>query len=256
MTPIRSLIAVAALVLTPALAPAQTASPMLGPDLAGLGCPEGPVRIAVLGDSLADGLWGSFFRAFAPCANVEVLRRSTVSDGLAQTDADGWLARLADDGPLDLVVVQVGANDITNIREGTTRHVWGGDTWADAYSTRAADLAAGLKDIGTDVIWMGLPIVGQDRFEDSYRTITALQADAVTAAGVRFVDTHEPTTFGQGAFVMSAEVDGALRQIRVTDQVHFTETGYDLVAGLLRGDVERLFADRGRAVAIDALQLQ
>ncbi len=230
--------------------------PVLGPVLGGLECPSDPVRIAVIGDSLADGLWGSFYRAFAACASVEVLRRSTVSDGLAGSDADDWLGRLAFDGALDLIVVQVGANDIRNIREGTQRHAWGGDTWDAAYGARVTALADGLAGRAREVIWMGLPIVGEARFEDGYRTISGVQADAASAAGVRFVDTHTPTTFGQGAFVMSADIDGSLRQIRNTDQVHFTQIGYDMVAGLLRADVEKIFATSGRAVAIDALALQ
>lgn len=221
-----------------------------------LDCPAEPVRIAVLGDSLADGLWGSFYRAFASCDSVEVLRRATVSDGLAGSDPDEWLDRLAGDGALDLVVVQIGANDITNIREGTTRHVFGDPSWGETYGARVEELSAGLQDIAPEVIWMGLPIVGRAQFEDGYQAISAVQAEAAERAGVRFVDTHTPTTFGQGAFVMSAEVDGSVRQIRATDQVHFTEIGYDMVAALLHGDVEKLFDDRSRAVAIDALQLQ
>ena len=221
-----------------------------------LDCPAEPVRIAVLGDSLADGLWGSFYRAFAECDSVDVLRRSTVSDGLAGSAPDDWLDRLAGDGPLDLVVVQIGANDITNIREGTTRHLFGDPSWDATYGARVEALSLGLQDVAPEVIWMGLPIVGRANFEDSYRAISAVQAVSAERVGVRFVDTHTPTTFGQGAFVMSAEVDGSVRQIRATDQVHFTEIGYDMVAALLHGDVEQLFEDRSRAVAIDALQLQ
>ena len=224
--------------------------------LSELDCPAEPVRIAVLGDSLADGLWGSFYRAFADCASVDVLRRSTVSDGLAGNDAEDWLGRLEGDGPLDLVVVQIGANDIINIREGRERYIAGTPEWDVAYAARAEALAAGLQGVAGEVIWMGLPIVGRAQYEDSYRNISALQAEAVTKAGVRFVDTHTPTTFGQGAFVMSAEVDGAVRQIRASDQVHFTELGYDVVAGLIRADVAQIFQARSRAVAIDALQLQ
>ncbi|GGL63622.1 DUF459 domain-containing protein [Wenxinia marina] len=228
-----------------------------GPSLGAIGCPAEAVTIAVLGDSLADGLWGSFFRAFAACPTVDVLRLTTVSDGLAKSDASDWLGRLGPEGQgADLIVVQMGANDITNIREGTTRAVFGSPEWEAAYGARAAELAEGLVAVTPDVVWMGLPIVGQERFEESYRAITAIQAAAAEAAGVAFVDTHEPTSFGLGEFVMSAEIDGTLRQIRNTDQVHFTEVGYDMVAGLIRGDVEQLFRKAGSAAAIDALVLQ
>lgn len=239
--------------LAVALAPGMVAAQSV---LSELDCPAEPVRIAVLGDSLADGLWGSFYRAFADCAGVDVLRRSTVSDGLAGNDAADWIARVSGDGPLDLVVVQIGANDIINIRDGRTRHIVGTPEWDLAYAARAEALAGGLRGVAPDVIWMGLPIVGRTQFEESYRAISALQAEAAAKMGVRFVDTHTPTTFGQGAFVMSAEVNGSVRQIRANDQVHFTELGYDVVAGLLHADVAEIFQARSRAVAIDALQLQ
>lgn len=227
-----------------------------GPMLEEIGCPSEAVNVVILGDSLADGLWGSFQRAFGGCASVEVVRGTTVSDGLAKTAPDEWLARIEAVAEPDLIVVQMGANDITNIREGTTRAVFGSPEWEAAYAARAGALAQGLTERAPVVIWMGLPIVGQARFEDSYRAITALQAEAALGAGVAFVDTHEPTTFGVGEFVMSAEVDGTVRQLRNTDQVHFTELGYDLVAGLLHRDVASVFRQAGREVAIDALVLQ
>ena len=55
---------------------------------------------------------------------------------------------------------------------------------------------------------------------------------------------------------MSAEIDGTTRQIRVTDQVHFTELGYDLVAGLLRTDVERLFVQSSADATLGGMALQ
>jgi Uncharacterized protein conserved in bacteria len=156
----------------------------------------------------------------------------------------------------DLIIVQVGANDITNLREGTTRHVYGSDTWRAAYADRAKTLALGLREKSPRLIWMGLPIVGQDRFEPSYREITALQEAAVTEAGALFVDTHAPTTFGSEGFTMTADWDGGTRRVRVQDQVHFTELGYDLVAGLLAGEVQRLFQAAARDATMDGLALQ
>ena len=222
-----------------------------------LGCPAEDVKVVVLGDSLADGLWGSFFRAFARCETMSVVRRTTVSDGLTKTAPDEWVARLGPEADgADLIVVQIGANDITNIREGTTRHLFGSDEWRDAYGNRAKSLVDELKVYAPEVIWMGLPIVGRENFEESYREITALQEQAAAASGITFVDTHEPTTFGVGEFVMTAEWDGSVRQMRVQDQVHFTELGYDVVAGLLTSRVAQLFAASEGGAAMDALALQ
>jgi hypothetical protein len=220
-----------------------------------LGCPKDNVTIAVLGDSLADGLWGSFFRAFQACKNVDVLRATAVSDGLAKSAPDSWLQRLDGVKP-DLVVVSIGANDLVNIRADRTRFVYGEPDWESEYQARVQNLGRDLKSVSETVVWVGLPIVGRQDYEDAYRRISYLQSSAAQTAGIRFVDTHEPTTFGHGTFVMSAEVDGALKQLRHSDLVHFTEVGYDLLAGLIRGDVSRTFEKASREKAIGGFALQ
>lgn len=246
--------AVAALLITLALTQPQMAR-AAQETLAELGCPSKPVTIAVVGDSLADGIWGAFYRSFSQCGTVTVLRVTSVSDGLTRSDPDSWLARLDGARP-DLTVLSVGANDLTNIRAGRTRFVYGDADWKAEYARRAASLAQALEEVSQSVVWLGLPIVGRRDYEDSYRGLTMLQMRAAAKAGVRFVDTHAPTTFGQGEFVMSAKVDGAIRQLRHSDQVHFTEIGYDLVASLARPAVAKAFQGADRDAAMGSLVLQ
>lgn len=231
--------------------PAHAAERALGD----IGCPKGKVTIAVLGDSLADGYWGSFYRAFQGCDGVDVLRATAVSDGLARSDPDSWLARLNGAEP-DLVVVSIGANDLVNIRADRSRFIHGEPDWEAEYQARVKDLGQDLKSVAGSVAWVGLPIVGRQDYENAYRRISHLQSIGAEAAGIRFVDAHEPTTFGQGTFVMSAEVDGTMTQLRHSDLVHFTEAGYDLVAGLIHGEVSRTFERASREKAIGGFALQ
>ncbi len=219
-----------------------------------LPCPATPVRLVVMGDSLADGLWGAMVRAFLRCATVEVLRLTTVSDGLARTAPEDWLARYAPPADpaatRDLVIVQVGANDITSIRRGTRREVFGTAGWTELYRDRARALAEGLAAAGAArVFWFGLPVVGPARLEPDYRTISALQAEGAAAGGATFVDVHRLTMFGAEGFTMNAEVDGVPRQLRAADQVHFTDLGYDLVAAAIRDELARALAPRRPAGA-------
>lgn len=223
--------------------------------LSGIGCPEAEVTVAVLGDSLADGIWGAFWRSFSKCGSVDVIRATTVSDGLAHSGPESWLARLGGKRP-DLTVLSIGANDLVNMRAGRTRLIYGEAEWRAEYGRRARDLAAALDTVSGSVVWLGLPVVGQRDLEQNYRTVSALQERAAAAVGVPFFDTHEATTFGQGQFVMSAPIGGAMRQLRHGDQVHFTEIGYDLVAGLTRPVVARVFATAGRTETMRSLVLQ
>lgn len=223
--------------------------------LSELRCPTAPVTIAVLGDSLADGIWGAFWRSFSKCGSVDVIRATTVSDGLAQSGPESWVARLQGKQP-DLTVLSIGANDLVNMRAGRSRLIYGQDDWQDEYARRARDLATALDRLSDSVLWLGLPVVGRSDLEPSYRMISALQQQAAAQAGVRFLDTHTATTFGHGQFVMRAPVGGTTRQVRHTDQVHFTEIGYDLVAGLARPIVARVFEGAAREETMRSLVLQ
>ncbi|MEO0682845.1 MAG: GDSL-type esterase/lipase family protein [Pseudomonadota bacterium] len=253
----------AALGLLGAIGPAPQAR-AADPMLSELPCPAGPVRIAVVGDSLADGMWGSFFRAFARCALVETPRVTAVSDGLAKTAPDDWLDRydaampaVAGPAPVDIAVVQIGANDVTGIRIGARRASFGAEGWDELYAERASALAAGLRERAREVFWIGLPVVGKARLEPDYAVLSALQAKAVEAGGAVFLDIHALTRFGAEGFVMNAAVDGGrVRQLRAPDQVHFTELGYDLVARRMADRLRELFKESRRDKAVGGVALQ
>ena len=228
-------------------------------------CPEQPIRVAVLGDSLADGVWGSLYRSYIGCETVTVLRLTTVSDGLAKTPPDDWLIRLSaatgDAGPADVVIVQMGANDLLSIREGTSRAVWGAPGWDALYQARARQLTERLASVADQVFWLGLPVVGTDKLEAAYTQISTLQADAVAGAAAasakaEFFDIHTITKFGADGFTQNAEVNGELRQVRAGDQVHFTEAGYDLVRGVVQPGLEGVMKARDATAAIKSLALQ
>lgn len=237
-------------------------NPAYAAAVAAADCPVQPVRFVVLGDSLADGLWGSIFRTYAGCGSVETVRLTAVSDGLAKTGAEGWLARYAgvasapESRGNDVVIVQIGANDITTIREGRTRESFSTQAWDTLYSARVAGLTSGLRAQAPQVIWLGLPIVGKSRLEGPYQTISKLQRAAVRQSGGIFVDIHNLTMFGTGAFAQNGTYLGRLRQLRAADKVHFTKLGYDYVAEAILGDLAQITLNRDRRAALQNVPLQ
>ena len=225
-------------------------------------CPKEPTRFVVLGDSLADGLWGSIFRSYARCDTVETLRLTSVSDGLAKTDAEKWLNRYRDAATTldtresDVVIIQIGANDITTIRNGRSRESFATEEWTAAYAGRVNDLTRGLKDSVAQVIWFGLPIVGKTKLEEPYQAISNLQKTTVSAAGGMFIDIHQLTQFGTGDFAMNGTYQGKLTKLRAADKVHFTKSGYDYVAAEVLDDLARITLERDRRAALKDVQLQ
>lgn len=236
-----------------------------GAVLPGRYCPTQSATIAVVGDSLADGIWGALYRNLMECEAVSILRVTYVSDGLTKTAAGEWTERLnealRESSAVDLVLVQVGANDIQPIRDGSSRAVFGDAAWDAAYAERSSAMARDLARNAQRVVWLGLPIVGNEDLETDYRHVTTLQQGGVAAAAqvgsaVTFVDIHDRTMFGSGAFTKNAEVEGDLRQLRAGDQIHFTELGYDLVLGMVWPEVEALLKAIDTNASLDAVALQ
>jgi len=225
-------------------------------------CPTAPMRLVVMGDSLADGVWASFQRSFAQCDTMEVVRVTAVSDGLAKSSAEDWIERYSStaggpqDGVTDVAVVQLGANDINFIRNGNSREIFNTEPWTELYGERVRKITSALGARSAAVFWIGLPVVGNNKFEPSYQIITALQKQAVREAGGKFVDIHELTEFGTGGFAMSGKVDGRVVKMRAADKVHFTLPGYDIVARAVFDDLADIIIATNRRLALQDVQIQ
>ncbi|MEM6324523.1 MAG: DUF459 domain-containing protein [Pseudomonadota bacterium] len=230
--------------------------------LEGRQCPNEPMRVLVLGDSLADGLWASLHRFYARCNTLDVVRLTTVSDGLAKTSEDEWAQRFVSgaggrgDASRDVVIVQMGANDITYIRNGRTRESFNTEEWQSLYHARVKELTRVLRSRSAEVYWFGLPIVGNTKWEPSYRIISELQRNAVRKAGGNFIDIHELTMFGTGTFAMNARLEGRIMQMRAADKVHFTKPGYDYVASQVLDEIAMLIDETNRGAALQDVELQ
>ncbi len=225
-------------------------------------CPKAPMRVIVMGDSLADGLWASLKRFYAQCGTMKVIRLTAVSDGLAKTSDRDWIQRYLrqagepKDRTKDVFVVQIGANDITAIRNGRSRESFNTAEWNSLYTQRVATLTKVLGDRSAEVLWFGLPVVGNLNWEPSYQIISRLQANAVMRAGGKFIDIHRLTQFGTGTFSMNGNVNGRIMQLRAPDKVHFTKPGYDYVASVAVSEIAKAIANTNRQIALQDVELQ
>lgn len=269
MSMVKPLLRQAALLLgltaAPILAPVTARPAAAGP----LYCPQTETHVAVLGDSLADGVWGALFRGWLGCETLKLYRVTEVGDGLAKSDVDVWSERLTGaivpasgaEPRADLMVIQMGANDIRAIRDGSSRAVFGTEEWDKLYGARTASLLEAARGLSDSVIWLGLPVVGDDKLEGYYSHVSALQDDAVTARAetdpqVQFVEMHEATTFGTGGYVQSVTLDDRLTQLRASDRIHFSERGYDLVVEVFNQKMEQRLKTGDLEANLNELVLQ
>lgn len=214
-----------------------------------------PATIVVFGDSLAEGLWGGLYRHFARERGVRVVNATRAATGFNADAYDEALDRVLARGRIDLLVVQTGANDRQRAMalDGRGKAAFGSRRWHSYYSQRLTYFLARVQRRGVPVLWVGLPVMRDARYDRGMRLISRLHQDHAERHGARFLDIARFTADADGAFVETvATGPGRTRRFRHEDGVHFWEFGYDRVAAhvlaTIRARYPRLLPE-GRARA-------
>jgi hypothetical protein len=217
--------------------------------------PAQPVTIAVFGDSLAEGLWGSLYRRFARERGIRIVNATRASTGFNADAYDEALDRLLARGPIDLLIVQTGANDRQRALalDGRRSAAFGSGLWHAFYSQRLTYFLARAQRNGVRVLWVGLPVMRDAPFDRGMRLISQVHRDHAQRHGAVFLDIFHATADAEGAFVEKLPIGaGRVRRVRHEDGVHFWEFGYDRVAAevlaTIRARYPRLLPE-GRARA-------
>ena len=209
----------------------------------------GPARIAFVGDSMADGIWGAVFRLTgrqhcSPDA-ISLLRDARNGTGLARPDHFDWAAELdrltADEAPA-LIVASIGLNDRQDvIMPDRTKFRLGTEGWLTQYRQNVADFYAHAG--GTPLLMIGLPNLREARAETHALLVNGIFADiAGEAKNVTYVEPRRMTN-DDGSFASyGPDLNGATVQIRAPDGLHFTAAGYDVLGKYLEAALSEALA--------------
>jgi uncharacterized protein len=191
---------------------------------------EGPLRIGVFGDSMADGLYAGLYRELQDEPNLKVSKFSQVSTGLTRYDYVNVHARTQaqlDEHPLDVAVLLFGTNDAQGIDTGGDIHRFGTDGWKAAYGRRIDDLVALLRGRGIAVYWVGLPRMKRDSFDEQMMLINGVVEARMRALGVPYIQTVGLTSNGDGDYEAYLPTAGGRRVLmRAGDGIHMSMAGY------------------------------
>jgi hypothetical protein len=196
---------------------------------------DAKLRVVIVGDSLAEGLGPAVARWFdADVSRVLPLGRQ--STGLARQDYFNWqlaMRKIETEFRPDLVFVMIGSNDNqAQVTPAGDAVDVGSLEWVQAYEQRTATFLTEATSAGTRVVWVGIPFV-QDRARwDFYRRVNDIYHEAARADPLAtFVDTwklFQARDGGYGAFLRNER--GALQEMRASDGIHFTPSGYEYLA--------------------------
>ena len=209
----------------PAAAPAAVTVTPLSARLA-----QGPLRIGVFGDSMADGLYAGLYRDLQDQPNVSVAKFSQVSTGLSRYDYVDVQARTRgqlDDRPIDVAVILFGTNDAQGIDTGGVVHMFGTDGWKAAYGRRIDDLVALLRSRNVAVYWVGLPRMKRDSFDGRMTLINGVVEARMRALGVPYIETVSLTSNDEGGYEAYLPTGSGRRVLmRANDGIHMSMAGY------------------------------
>lgn len=203
------------------------------------------VRIAILGDSMSDGIWGGVLRL----TSKEVCLRGKFAfgrygengTGLTRLDKFDWpmeTKTVIKDFRPDLILISVGLNDNQSIVEPTkVRTDYGTPAWNEKYKEIITRFLNAASPVSAGVLWVGNPILRDRSAQLPSQERNGLFSDAITSFGnpkVRYVTPWKLNADRDDIFqAYGPDLNGSRVQIRATDGVHFTVLGYDLVAAYL-----------------------
>jgi hypothetical protein len=206
--------------------------------------PEGDrYRLAVFGDSLADGVWSGLSRAFENDRTVETLRKSRASTGFSRPQTYDWNAALKEmlaQEKIHIAVILIGINDTGPLRAKEGALKLGSDEWREAYGARLETFTRQLKAKGVGVYWVGLPIMRSPQQNEDIQVLNEIFRERAFVNGVKFIDTWNGFADQFGRYsAFGPDLSGQVRRLRVDDGVHFTVKGYEKLAHFVEREIRR-----------------
>jgi len=217
--------------------PASPPPPTTAPTPTPLRAPteDDPLRVLVLGDSLAQGFGQTFERYVGETKVMVPSAFYKVSSGLSRPDFFDWPAEIVRQTTSvnpEVVVIMFGANDAQKLDlDGTIYDVHDGP-WQDEYRRRVGAVMDYLANTGRRVVWVGLPIMESDGFDAKMQVLNGIYRDeAAKRPNISFFDTRPLFSGPDGSYqAYLPNESGEPKLMRAQDGVHFSLQGASRLA--------------------------
>lgn len=199
-----------------------------------VGGDDGVTTIAVMGDSLAYGIWRSMYSQLQRDERFEIVRWTEAATGLARPDFFDW-SRSIDDlltqYPVDVAIMTIGLNDMQALYvDGARSYTLGGSEWDREYRARVERIMDRLQAAEVDLFWVGLPIMRSEAYSANLANANRLYAAAAAERGVPFIPLWDVTVDADGNYASHLpDARGRTRKMRDNDGIHFTIEGNNLI---------------------------
>jgi hypothetical protein len=231
--------------------PALAAVPPQPPGAPASGAPAAPLGpvaptafVAVIGDSIADGLAGGLEEGFADTPEIAVKRIVKANSGLVREDYFDFVKeaeKALASGPVTYAVFDVGVNDRQPFNDLRKEPLLS-DEWKKRYAARIDAVLTPFKERKVPIYWMGLAASESRRATTDHIALNAIAKERVEAAGGTYVDVWEGFVDEDGVYAeVGPKLDGQIGRLRLDDGVHFSKAGARKLAHYVEQEIRKVF---------------
>jgi uncharacterized protein len=207
-------------------APTTTIPPLRTPTA------EQPLQIWVGGDSIAEGLGASIEKLAGETSTLRATSQARISTGLTRPDYFDWpsaVNQVVAQKQRDVLVVVFGTNDPQPIQTATGTYSFGTPEWDAEYRARVDAVMSAATT--RKLVWVGLPVVRRENLEPKLELLDQIFVqEAAKFPDVTYVDTRAMFSPRGSYDAYLPAPDGTPTLVRAADGVHFSLTGYDMLA--------------------------
>ncbi len=202
-------------------------------------------KVLVIGDSLAQGLGFGLTRCVRDKSLVRIQNEGETSSRLAYNKPVNWFVKSKKLAQFktDIVIIQIGANDIMSIRIDGEQIRFGSKKWQAELGSRAVQIIDYFKKNNTSVVWVGLPYPRKKAWQKPYSIINFTFKSAATSAGVKFIDIWDTFLVDGKYSSYGLGVTGKNTLLRADDGVHLSTQGYIKVANQTLPEVNKVIPE-------------
>ncbi len=207
---------------------------------------NGQKTILVAGDSLGIQLGQGLREAFAERPELPIDSRARADTGLVNTAVRNWpdvIRQISADPSKKpaLAIMMIGANDNQRLPglDGNLADQLS-EPWRAAYAERIDSIVQPLKDARIPLIWVGMPVMKNDRLSSAMLAINGIYQERVERAGFTYLDIWDQFADANGGYTSTGpDVAGEIVRIRAGDGVHFTKAGSRKLAFFVEQQVSK-----------------
>jgi hypothetical protein len=201
-----------------------------------------PHIIVVFGDSQAEGLAAGLRRVSHQFPGTKIQNRTKPGTAISQPQTYDWPAAIRDYTPEPAVttaVLMFGGNDRVPMRPPAGPTIpFATQAYSDIYHTEVAAILHSLADKKLHVIWVSQPICQEPRYSRDMAYLNTIFRQETASENATFLDIWTAIADGDQFTAYGKTLTGATARLRLDDGIHFTPSGYDIIATRVMQTIE------------------